>query len=290
MSSPFVLGVDIGGSHITTALVDVDKRILVPDSIHRKLIDSKDKSTNILDAWSEVINQSFKNYPVLKKEIGIAMPGPFDYKNGICLIKEQDKFLSLYRCNIKVELAKRLAISTSTIHFINDAAAFLQGEVFAGGAKGAARVLGFTLGTGLGSSICIHGKARDAALWKAPFLGGMAEDYLSTKWFVYRYHQLTGNRLSGVKELAALVALNGYAKQVFKEFGENFAKFIMPLIEQHQAEVIILGGNITQAFSIFAPNLIHILRQNKFNTNIEATTLNEHATLIGAASCCQIVS
>jgi glucokinase len=37
--------------------------------------------------------------------IGIAMPGPFDYENGISLMLH-GKFLDIYNVNIKEELAK----------------------------------------------------------------------------------------------------------------------------------------------------------------------------------------
>lgn len=290
MESPIVLGVDIGGSHITTALVDVREKTIIAESIRRKEVNSQDNAHAIMEAWCEAINHSFQARELTIKKIGVAMPGPFDYENGICLIEEQDKFQSLYKVNLKEELANRLKISSSTIHFINDAAGFLQGEVFAGGAEGASHVLGLTLGTGLGSSFCIRGKAIDAELWKAPFLAGMAEDYLSTKWFINRYFELSGKQLPGVKALSEVVNADGYAKQVFEEFGNNFAQFMMPIIKAQQTEVVILGGNIAQAFPIFAPKLFAILEENQFKIDIRVTKLKEHAALIGAASYCQINS
>ncbi len=288
MERPIVLGVDIGGSHITASLVDVETRTLVADSIQRKMVDSQESAEKIFDAWCQVITNSYSGYETLVKNIGIAIPGPFDYENGICLIKEQDKFQALYQLNVKEELAGRLNISTANIHFINDAAGFLQGEVFAGSARDANHVLGFTLGTGLGSSICTNGEAVDAELWNAPFLNGIAEDYFSTRWFVKRYHQLSGVTLDGVKDLASFVNTDPHAKQVFKEFGDNFAQFMMPLIKKHHAEVVVVGGNIAQAFNVFSTNLIDVLEHNQFKTKIKITKLKEHAALIGAASCCKM--
>ena len=288
MEMPIVLGVDIGGSHITAALVDVNSRTLIESSIHRRTINSQETSENILDAWCQVILAAYTGYETLGKIIGIAMPGPFDYESGICLIKDQDKFQSLYQLNIKYKLAERLNIAPSSIYFINDAAGFLQGEVFAGSARNAQHVLGFTLGTGLGSSICTDGESIDAELWNAPFLNGIAEDYFSTRWFVKRYHQLSGVTLDGVKDLAEYVNADPHAKQVFKEFGDNFAQFLMPLIKKHHAEVIIIGGNIAQAFNVFSTNLIDVLEHNQFKTKIKISKLKEHAALIGAASCCKM--
>lgn len=288
MEMPIVLGVDIGGSHITAALVDVNSRTLIESSIHRRTINSQETSENILDAWCQVILAAYTGYETLRKIIGIAMPGPFDYESGICLIKDQDKFQSLYQLNIKYKLAERLNIAPSSIYFINDAAGFLQGEVFAGSARNAQHVLGFTLGTGLGSSICTNGESIDAELWNAPFLNGIAEDYFSTRWFVKRYHQLSGVTLDGVKDLAEYVNADPHAKQVFKEFGDNFAQFLMPLIKKHHAEVVIIGGNIAQAFNVFSTNLIDVLEHNQFKTKIKISKLKEHAALIGAASCCKM--
>ena len=288
MEMPIVLGVDIGGSHITAALVDVNSRTLIESSIHRRTINSQETSENILDAWCQVILAAYTGYETLGKIIGVAMPGPFDYESGICLIKDQDKFQSLYQLNIKYKLAERLNIAPSSIYFINDAAGFLQGEVFAGSARNAQHVLGFTLGTGLGSSICTDGESIDAELWNAPFLNGIAEDYFSTRWFVKRYHQLSGVTLDGVKDLAEYVNADPHAKQVFKEFGDNFAQFLMPLIKKHHAEVIIIGGNIAQAFNVFSTNLIDVLEHNQFKTKIKISKLKEHAALIGAASCCKM--
>lgn len=289
MKNAIVLGIDIGGSHITTALVDIKVRTLIADSIQRNLVDSQASSEMILQAWCDVIMASFAGYPHIEKYVGIAMPGPFDYENGICLIKEQDKFKSLFGSNIKFELAKRLAIPITNIHFINDAAAFLQGEIFAEKLINANTVLGFTLGTGLGSALYEHGKANDAALWNTPFLSGIAEDYLSTRWFKHRYFQLTGKQLNGVKELSDLVSLEKDAKAVFHEFGTNLAQFIMPLIKEHHAEGVILGGNIAQAFPHFAPSLLEVLTSHQFATPISVTKLRENAALLGAASCCQFM-
>jgi glucokinase len=289
MEKPTVLGVDIGGSHITAALVDLEKRALIQNSIRRNAVNSQQNEEELLNAWCEVINDAFGTVPKSERNIGIAMPGPFDYENGISLIKDQDKFKSLYLINIKEELAKRLQIEPSNIKFINDAAAFMQGEVFNGAAKGYTNALGLTLGTGLGSAVSINGVAKDAALWDSKFLGGIAEDYLSTRWFVNKYFSLTGKELAGVKELAA-IAEEPYAKQIFNEFGRALGHFLADIIKEKNAEVVVLGGNISQAFNLFAPHLISNLKAFHLDTEIKLTGLNEHAALIGAASCWDLVS
>lgn len=284
MKKTAVLGVDIGGSHITAALVDLESGTLIAESIKRNPVNSKQEKTAILEAWCNVIEQAFAGANGKEKYIGIAMPGPFDYEKGISLIKEQDKFNDLYLVNVKEELASRLQLKPSAIHFVNDAAGFMQGEVFSGAAKGHRRVLGLTLGTGLGSALSVNGVASDAELWNSVFLDGIAEDYLSARWFTGRYSELGGKSLDGVRELAALVATDALAKQVFTEFGANLAQFLVPIIKKHGAEVVILGGNIAQAFDFFALSLNIGLSKQGLNISIKLSELNEHAALIGAAS------
>jgi len=288
MEKPVALGVDIGGSHITAALIDLEKRTLIENSIKRSAVNSQESKEVILDAWVEIINDAFDGLPFESRLIGIAMPGPFDYELGVSLIKDQDKFKSLYQVNVKDELAKRLDIPSENIHFINDAAGFLQGEVFAGAAKGNANVLGLTLGTGLGSSLCINHKATDAALWNSPFLDGIAEDYLATRWFVKRYSQLSGISLDGVKELVSAAKTDHLATQVFMEFGYNLAQFLIPIINKHKIDTVIVGGNIAQAFNEFSPELIATLKGNDIYAGIKISELKEHAALIGAASRCDV--
>jgi len=288
MEKPVALGVDIGGSHITAALIDLETRSLVKNSIKRSVVNSQESKEVILKAWVNIINDAFNGMPNSSKLIGIAMPGPFDYEEGISLIKDQDKFKSLFKINVKEELAQRLEIPVENIHFINDAAGFLQGEVFAGAAKGNANVLGLTLGTGLGSSICTNHKATDADLWNSEFLSGIAEDYLSTRWFVKRYNQLSGKTLDGVKELVIAVKDDHLATQVFMEFGYNLAQFLIPIIKKNKIDTVIIGGNIAQAFNEFSPELIATLKGNEIDASIKISELKEHAALIGAASCCDL--
>ena len=284
MENPTVLGVDIGGSHITAAIVDLDKGTLLKESIKRSEVNSRSDKEIILTAWCKVIKSANGGSLNENCRIGIAMPGPFDYKNGISLIKDQDKFNSLYGLNIKQELSGRLNIPSSNIKFVNDAASFMYGEANYGAAKGYNNSLGITLGTGLGSATAINGVAKDAELWNSKFLGGIAEDYLSTRWFLKKYNDLTGKEVDGVKKLASMVKVDKYAKQVFNEFGRALGHFLADFIKNTGSEVVVLGGNISKSFDLFGPPLIENLKAYHLDTAVKITKLNEHAQLIGAAS------
>ena len=281
----YVLGIDIGGSHITAALVDMETRSIVAASFQRRGVNSNNPAEQILSAWCEVIEAVYQNFDVETKHIGIAMPGPFDYEAGISLIQDQDKFRSLYQMNIKHELALRLNIAEENIRFVNDAAGFLQGEVFSGAAREGKRVIGLTLGTGLGSAICENGIAEDAALWESVFKDGIAEDYLSSRWFINRYFELTGNKIAGVKEINAAGNKEASDQLIFEEFGDHLADFLIPLVQERRADTVVLGGNISNAHAAFLPCLQKKFREQDVDVDLKIAELQENASLIGAASC-----
>ncbi|MCY1520733.1 N-acetyl-D-glucosamine kinase [compost metagenome] len=145
-------------------------------------------------------------------------------------------------------------------------------------------MLGFTLGTGLGSAITRQGQVLDAALWCAPFRDGIAEDYFSTRWFLSRYEQLSGTAVAGVKVLADAASTDPHARQVFEEFGENFSHFLAPLLMVHEVDMVILGGNIARAYPSFSASLSEGLAQYGRRPRIQPSTLNEQAAIIGAAA------
>ena len=285
MDNSMVLGVDIGGSHITAALLNLETKTFMQGSLVREYVNAKEAASQIIDAWNRVICKSFSAYPVQQKVIGIAMPGPFDYETGISLMKGQDKFDALYGLNIKDTLASLLDVAPTNIHFKNDAECFLLGEAFSGAAANFNKAVGLTLGTGLGSSIYENGVSKDADLWCSTFKDGIAEDYLSTRWFTQRYYLLTGEKVKDVKELADLAIYHPIAREVFNEFGKNLALFLEGFIQKNKPEVVVIGGNISNAFDLFEDSMRQITLPLYGETIIRRAILGEEAPLIGAASC-----
>src|SRR6187431_2124409 len=121
MANKIVLGVDIGGSHITATMVDLERGNRIDNSEVREPVNAKGTVDEIISLWTDVINRAFVNQNISVKKMGIAMPGPFDYNKGIAWMKNQDKYDSLYGLNVKDLLAKSLHISPDCIKFLNDA-------------------------------------------------------------------------------------------------------------------------------------------------------------------------
>lgn len=276
-----LIGADIGGSHITLAEVDSESRSIISSTYTREHVDSFANKEIILSAWETAFKKVTDHVDKANLQIGIAMPGPFDYENGIALMLH-GKFIDLYHFNIKEDLAKRLGISANQIHFINDAAAFLEGEIFAGCVQQYNRIFGITLGTGLGTSFYNGTLASDEDLWNSPLKDTICEDYLATRWFVNRYRELTGEEISGVKEL--LEKPEEIKNKIFDEYADSLSEFITKYVKFYDPEVLVIAGNISKAYPFFKDKFLQNLERNNIDLKIEISKIFEDAAILGAAS------
>ena len=130
MENSIVLGVDVGGTHVTSALVNVHLGAIVEGSQNRLSLNSNGIANEILDTIENCIRISAGSHLLQHMSLGFAMPGPFDYENGICKIVQQEKFRSLYELPLKEILSQRLKLPQNAIYFMNDACSFLEGELW----------------------------------------------------------------------------------------------------------------------------------------------------------------
>src|SRR5690606_18352659 len=112
-----------------------------------------------------------------------------------------------------------LGVSMNQIRLVNDAASFWSGEILAGAGKGYDHAIGLTLGTGLGSATYHQHIVKDADRWHTPFREGIAEDYLSTRWFEREVENRTQKLGSGEKKLAEMATTHDVGRRLIGEFG-----------------------------------------------------------------------
>jgi|SRR5665647_1299488 len=279
-----VIGIDIGGSHITAGMVDLKSREVVKDTLTRRHVNSKGSAEEIINAWAIVIDKLFNDDPQPEKKIGIAMPGPFDYEEGISMIRGLDKFEGLFGLNVKKLLAEKLKMNKEDILMMNDASCFLKGEVFGGAAFDCNNVIGVTLGTGLGSARFHDGEIYEGDLYYAPYKDATAEDYLSSRWFLKSYKELTGHDLKNVKELSEKFSEVPCINSLFIEFGKNLGHVLSSYAQKHSCETIVIGGNIIKAWELFFPDTKNILSVLQKPVSIKKALLGEESALAGAAS------
>lgn len=290
----YAIGVDIGGSHISAVLVNLNNGYFEPESLVSKEVDNHAPSEIIFESWARTLNILIKKIdPKQLNGIGFAMPGPFDYKNGIALFTPQvAKYENLYDVNVSHAMRNLLHLSPDfPIRYINDATSFALGEAWIGKAAGYDKSIALTLGTGFGSAFIESGipvyENKDVPkygnFWHLPYKNGIADDYFSTRWFLSRYKEISGELLTGVKQLAERANNNILVKNLFEEFGKDLGEFLGPWVKKFSAECIVIGGNMTGAWNLFGKTFSTSLKQMDSKVDIHLSDLGETGAMIGSA-------
>lgn len=268
---------------MTASYVNPADFSLIPGTLIRRQVDSLASKEDILTSWLSAFEQ-MDIQP--HTQIGIAMPSPFDYNCGIAKLKEQGKFRSIYGINLRDYFSDKLQLPGDALSFYNDAASFLQGEAMFQQFPSGQRLIGITLGTGLGSAYKKGVWAEDAALWSSSFKGKQAEYYLGTDWFVNWVKEEYSIGISGLKELMANPEWKEMAKQALEIFGTNLGEFLTIHCSLQAIEKIVIGGNMARANSYFLPAMRKVMADNGLAIEVVFSQLGEHAALVGAASTC----
>ncbi|RED47512.1 ROK family protein [Seonamhaeicola aphaedonensis] len=288
------IGVDIGGSHISCMGFNLETKKLLPESFVENSIDNHAMPDAIISTWGHVIKQSINKIGINRVSgIGFAMPGPFDYANGISLFSGQNgKYEHTYGIDVKNMLTDFLNLKEPLkIRFINDASAFALGEAKFGSAKTNNSILSITLGTGFGSAFIKNGVPvvngnevpKGGCLWHLPFENATADDYFSTRGLIERFEQKTGHKCKGVKDIVDLCGTNSDAKQLLEDFGEKMASFLHPWVRKSKVETVVFGGNISRAYQFFGKSLKSYLNSVDLPVNIIVSQLKEKSAFMGSA-------
>ncbi|OYD43208.1 ROK family protein [Sphingobacterium cellulitidis] len=279
-NSNYILSCDIGGTHITSAIVEKDTWKILNETITRSHVNSLENAKSIFHDWTSNMKSCLEKTDLEVVNIGIAAPGPFDYEKGIALMKGQSKYDSIYNLEVTAPILEGLGQADLKILFINDAAAFLQGEVFGCGLEHKERILGITLGTGLGSSVWNQGdKAFDADLWNTAYRDSIYEEYLVTRWFVKRFEELSGLKESGLREILEKHGESTEVSQLLSEYQEHLLHFMNFFSQKHDCKSFVIGGNIVKAWDRIFPD-----KSVLADFDVQIGQYQEHAAIIGAAS------
>ena len=293
MEQNLAIGVDIGGSHISCAAVDLVSFKVLRNTLTEKSVDNKAPADDIIGVWSQALSEIIKKLPENSlRGVGFGMPGPFDYVKGISYIKGVAKYENLYGCNVSEAISEKLNFPvTFPVRFMNDVSVFAVGEALIGKAAEATRSMSITLGTGFGSAFIdnripiVDGPEvpKLGCVYHLPYGDNIADDYFSTRWFLGSYKKLRGKELSGVKELADLASTDKMVMDLFTEFGNNLAIFLAPWLKRFKAEIVVVGGNISHAYDLFGNIFEKGLKKEGCNCKVALSELKEDAALIGSA-------
>ncbi|MBR1888021.1 MAG: ROK family protein [Bacteroidales bacterium] len=183
-------------------------------------------------------------------QIGVAIPGPFDYKNGIFLMKH--KFASVYG-----ERFQDLVGLTCDIRFMHDVNAVLKGAIRQLGLGHGITAL-VTMGTGLGYSYAIDGVIQESetgspakSIWNLPHQGGILEDTVSARGIRIAYARKTGDGTQSALSIARRAYAGDIeAMEVYHQVGTVLGEALREQFMDMRVETLLLGGQIAKSLSL----------------------------------------
>jgi glucokinase len=233
-----LIGVDIGGTKITAALIENDR--IVKQTTCPTPFDQE--KMVVVDAVLHAIAQVYDSEII---GIGIGVPGLVDLQNNMVL--DVTNIPSWDIVPLKQLLEDRLL---KPVFVNNDANCFALGEKHFGKGKPYRNFVGVTLGTGLGAGIIINNHLYSGQLSGAGEFGNIyyldsnIENYCSGMFF--KNLHLNGHELAEKAKTGNLEA-----QKLFDELGGHIAHGLSNILFALAPEAIILGGSVSQSFALF---------------------------------------
>jgi glucokinase len=282
MIEQVVLALDVGGSSVKSAVVADGRRIV--GSVCVDAIQSMGSSAAILKNLAAIISGHLAKATGVNR-IAFAFPGPFDYEQGISLIQNQAKYDALYGVHVSTRLREILRNPTLEMRYRNDAEAAILGEARYGAGIPFSRLIGLTLGTGLGSAFVAEGKVITQGdevpphgwLYSCLFQNRRADDVFSTRGLLTRLQERGIHAVDIASSMQTKE--NEVLAQAFASFGTDLGTFLEPFVLRFGAQAILVTGGIAETWERFAPSLSRSLM-----IPVLKGTLGKRAALLGAAA------
>jgi glucokinase len=249
---------EVGGTHVSAALVDATTGTLAGPA-HRRELDAAAPAAQLIDAF--VAAGATIGAPA-RAVWGVAMPDPFDYGRGIALFDGVGKFESLRDVDVGADLAARLPGDPHRIAFLNDADAFTLGEWAYGAATGYRRCVGLTLGTGVGSGWIVDGAIVSAGPGVPPdgrahrleIDGAPLEETVSRRAIRRAYARAGGPPGADVREIAERArAGEDIARDVVRAAMRALGAALAPGLRDFAADILVVGGSMAGSWDLFGP-------------------------------------
>ena len=307
MGHDVVIGVDLGGTNLRTALLSPDGDVL----------DKHKEATLASAGWKQVIARLVENIQLQRASavrkgltvtgVGVGAPGVIQMDKGI--VVKSPNFPDWNNLPLKEELEKALRVP---VFIENDANAAALGEQWRGAGRGINSMILLTLGTGVGGGIVLNNLIWQGADGMAGEIGhmtvipegrscgcgntGCLEMYASARGIVQSYREALGIKNGGTaseitSEQVYLAAREGEAaaRRVMKDMGRMLGIGIANLINIFNPQMIVIGGGVKDAWELFIGATHEEIMRRAFRvpaerTEIVPSLLGDDAGMVGAAA------
>lgn len=257
----YVLSVDLGGTRIKLALVDLSGRVF-----SRTCLSTRSYVSNPLRLITAILNSCralLQNNKLSINELyglGIGVPGPVDFKNGV--ISFLPNIPHWKKVPLKAIIQKRFKIPVFLDNDVN-LIALAEGKFGAG--QGCRDMLCITLGTGVGGGIILDGKVFRGFSFAAGEVGhipinekgprcncgGTAclETYVGNRSLIKKARQIFKERAITLEEVSrlALKKKDRRAIKFWQEVGEKIGIALCAAVNLINPQRIVIGGGVANA-------------------------------------------
>jgi glucokinase len=201
------------------------------------------------------------------------------------------KLEGLRGVDLRSELRATLgATDRGQVRFLNDAEAFLLGEWHAGAARGRARAVGVTLGTGLGAAFIADGRIMrtgsgvppGGALYELAFRGAPVEDTISRRGLLALYGASPEDEVDVEQVAARAGAGDAAAGAAFRELGQALGALLTPWLRAFEPSCLVVGGSIARSWKLLEAGLRGAL-EGEWRGTVSVAEHLDDAPLLGAA-------
>jgi glucokinase len=301
------IGIDLGGSHATIALVK-DDRVL---GSRRISLDSAQPLRPALNLFAEAMRKLLAELQMDATQcegVALGFCGLADARIGrvVSTNKKYEDAPSIdFEAWCRQELGLRFAIE-------NDARMALLGERHAGAAHGCDNVVMITLGTGIGGAAMIEGKLLRGKHAQAGCLGGhlpakvggrrctcgaigcleaeasgWSLPLLAREWPGFSVSKLAGHDNIDFKMLFELASAGDHvAVEILDYCLKVWATGAVGLIHAYDPERIVIGGGVMRSAAVILPYIQSYVNQHAWTpwgkVEVVAAQLGDDAGLFGA--------
>jgi glucokinase len=280
----FAIGVDLGGTNLRIAAVDVEGRLIEKVTLGTRIALG---SARVLDDMCDAIRRLSEKYQDGSNllGIGIGVPGIIDMETA--MIRESPNLPGWSDTPVRREIERRLR---TRVILENDANSAAFGEKWLGAARYVDDMAIITLGTGVGGGIVLNGK-----IWHG--MKGMAGEFGHTTLEPDGVLCGCGNRgcveqyasASAVMRMAKAAIASGHApalakaasadpefsakavynlavqgdvdaRRIFQQVGRALGILIGNLVNTLNLPMYVVGGGVSSAWDAFSPNIFEELR------------------------------
>jgi predicted NBD/HSP70 family sugar kinase len=284
----YVISVDLGGTKITTCLVNKKGKVLEGS---RTLTDAGHGRAKVLLNLTGAISAIIKKRKLKISGIGIGVPGFVDRHGKIVFMPN----VPLVGFNLKKYLSKKFSCRVAVE---NDANCFALGEYFFGKHR-SRMLLGVIVGTGVGSGIVYDGKLVSGCQGGAGEIGhillGSSKDILhvgkndfesccSGPNISRRYNEAGGgNKLP--KQVFA--SSDSIARKVIADEYDSLGRLLGSMVNALNPDTIVLGGSVSKSIDpakVKAAIMKYAIPFSAGLVKVRCTRLDDVAAVLGSAA------